>query len=87
MTVIILSGPLPGLFIGFALYFVNKSMPNETVKMLANVFIFLNLFNLLPIYPLDGGRLLENLFIRNNYGIRLVFTNQSTHCCLISLTG
>jgi Zn-dependent protease len=89
MTVIILSGPLPGLFIGFALYFVNKSMPNETVKMLANVFIFLNLFNLLPIYPLDGGRLLENLFIRNNYGIRLVFTILSIMFLLIVivLTG
>lgn len=74
MSVIILAGPLPGLLIGFALYFVNRSIGNETVKMLANTFIFLNLFNLLPIYPLDGGRFLENLFIRNNYGIRLVFT-------------
>lgn len=74
MSIIVLAGPLPGLFIGFALYFINKSFNNESVKMLANTFIFLNLFNLLPIYPLDGGRFLENLFIRNNYGIRLVFT-------------
>lgn len=74
MSVIILSGPLPGLFLGFVLYFLNRQMPNENVKMLANTFIFLNLFNLLPIYPLDGGRFLENLFINNNYGIRLVFT-------------
>ncbi len=74
MSIIVLAGPLPGLFIGFALYFLNKSFNNESVKMLANTFIFLNLFNLLPIYPLDGGRFLENLFIRNNYGIRMVFT-------------
>jgi hypothetical protein len=57
--------------------------------MLANTFVYLNLFNLLPIYPLDGGRFLENLFIRNNYGIRLVFTIISVLFLagLIILTG
>ncbi len=74
MSIILLAGPLPGLIVGYVLYFVNRSIPNETLKMLANTFIFINLFNLLPIYPLDGGRLLETLFIKNNYGIRLVFT-------------
>ena len=44
---------------------------------------------MIPIYPLDGGRLLENLFIRNNYGIRLVFTILSVLflVILISLSG
>ncbi len=74
MSIILLAGPLPGLCIGYALFFVNREMPNDTLKLLGNTFIFINLFNLLPIYPLDGGRLLETLFIKNNYGIRLVFT-------------
>lgn len=74
MSIILLAGPVPGIIIGTALYILNKSYPNDTLKMLANVFIFINIFNLLPIYPLDGGRLLENLFIKNNHGIRLVFT-------------
>lgn len=74
MSIIILAGPLPGIIIGTVLYILDKSNPNETVKMLANVFIFINIFNLFPVYPLDGGRLLENLFIKNNHGIRLVFT-------------
>jgi stage IV sporulation protein FB len=74
MSIIILAGPIPGIIIGTVLYVINKTNPNETLKMLANVFIFINIFNLLPIYPLDGGRLLENLFIKNNHGIRLVFT-------------
>lgn len=89
MSIILLAGPLPGLFIGFGLYFLNKELHNESLKMLANTFIFLNLFNLLPIYPLDGGRFLENLFIRNNYGIRLVFTVISILILfsLIVLTG
>ena len=67
MSIIILAGPVPGIIIGTALYIINRNYNNETLKMLSNVFIFINIFNLLPIYPLDGGRLLENLFIKNNY--------------------
>lgn len=74
MSIIILAGPVPGIIIGTLLYILNKEYPNDTLRMLANVFIFINVFNLLPVFPLDGGRLLENLFIRNNHGIRMVFT-------------
>jgi Zn-dependent protease len=74
MSIIILAGPVPGLIIGVGLYIMNSSLHNESIKMLANVFLFINFFNLLPIYPLDGGRFLENLFIRTNFGIRMVFT-------------
>lgn len=89
MTIIILAGPVPGIIIGTVLFMLNKANPNETVRMLANVFIFINIFNLLPIYPLDGGRLLENLFIKNNHGIRLVFTILSILflITIITLTG
>ncbi|HWY10968.1 MAG TPA: site-2 protease family protein [Bacteroidia bacterium] len=89
MSIIILAGPVPGILIGTALYIINKTYPYETLKMLANVFIFINIFNLIPIYPLDGGRLLENLFIKNNYGIRLAFTILSVLflVILISLSG
>jgi Zn-dependent protease len=86
MTLIILAGPVPGIIIGTVLYILNKSRPNETVHMLANVFIFINIFNLLPIFPLDGGRLLENLFIKNNHGIRLVFTILSILFLIILIT-
>jgi len=51
LSFIILAGPLPGLIIACALYFLN----------------------LLPIYPLDGGRIMETLFFKQNYYIRLVF--------------
>lgn len=73
LSIIILAGPLPGVIIGSILFYVNQDLNNATVKMLANCFLFLNLFNLLPIYPLDGGRIIETLFIKQNYYIRLVF--------------
>lgn len=73
LSIIILAGPLPGLIIACILYYFNKDLKSDTVKMLANCFLFINLFNLSPIYPLDGGRIVETLFFKQNYYIRLVF--------------
>jgi Zn-dependent protease len=86
MSIIILAGPVPGIIIGTILYMINKEYSNDTLRMLANVFIFINIFNLLPVYPLDGGRLLENLFIKNNHGIRLVFTILSITFLILLIT-
>lgn len=74
MTVVILAGPIPGMVIGFCLLLTDLYHPNERLHMLGNIFFWLNLFNLLPFVPLDGGRLLETLFIRDRHIIRLVFT-------------
>jgi Zn-dependent protease len=80
MSIVILAGPLPGIIIGFGLFLINLNYPNEQLAMLANIFLFLNLFNLLPFMPLDGGRLIEVLFLRQNHTIRTVFT-------IISIVG
>ncbi len=74
MTIVILAGPLPGMIIGFCLLLSTIYYPNERIEMLGNIFFILNLFNLLPFVPLDGGRLLETLFINHNHTIRVVFT-------------
>ena len=72
MSIIILAGPLPGIIFGSLLLYVYGTH-NETIANLAYTFLLLNVFNLLPFYPLDGGRLLETLFSRDNFTIRLVF--------------
>lgn len=74
MSIVILAGPVPGIIIGFCLFMVNFIYPSQPLMMLANIFLFLNLFNLLPFMPLDGGRLIEVLFLKQNHNIRIVFT-------------
>jgi stage IV sporulation protein FB len=74
MVVVILAGPVPGIIIGFCLLMSTVYYPSARIEMLGNIFFFLNLFNLLPFMPLDGGRLLETLFITQNHIIRVIFT-------------
>lgn len=73
LSLIILAGPVPGIIIGSVLYLLNQQIQNETIKMLANSFLYINLLNCLPFYPLDGGRLIETLFFKQNHLIRLIF--------------
>jgi len=74
LSLIILGGPVPGIIIGTVLYWLNRDWDNSTVQMLANTFLVINLLNSLPVYPLDGGRLIETLFFKDNHVIRLVFS-------------
>jgi stage IV sporulation protein FB len=80
LCLIILAGPIPGLLIGTLLYYFNRELQHDTLKMMANAFLIINLLNLLPFYPLDGGRLIETLFFKQNHIIRLVFGLISIIC-------
>jgi len=73
LSIIILAGPVPGIIIGSLIYYFNLNLQNDTLKMLANSFLIINLLNCLPFYPLDGGRLIETLFFKQNHVLRLVF--------------
>jgi stage IV sporulation protein FB len=73
LSLIILGGPVPGIIIGCILYWLNQDIHHPTLTMLTNSFLVINLLNCLPFYPLDGGRLIETLFFKENHVIRLVF--------------
>lgn len=77
-AIILLAGPIPGVIIGTALYFIDAAYGGliwwgVSVYTISLLFIFLNLFNLLPIYPLDGGQLLNRVFLDEEGYISRIF--------------
>lgn len=72
-VIILLSGPLPGVIIGLIIYYFGLRDQNEFLLRTSNIFILLNLFNLLPVMPLDGGRVLKSMFFENNEIISKIF--------------
>jgi Zn-dependent protease len=73
LSFIILGGPVPGIVIGCVLMWLNRDWQNDNIKMLYQTFLVINLLNCLPFHPLDGGRLVETLFFKENFVIRLAF--------------
>lgn len=59
--IVLLAGPLPGLLLALALT-VTGNAQGRWLHPLVWVLVFLNLFNLLPALPLDGGRIVQALF-------------------------
>ncbi len=77
-SVILLAGPVPGIILGIILhllapYFTNDVFDLYTLDKVAWILIYLNLFNLLPVYPLDGGQLLNRLFLGDSQIIGKIF--------------
>jgi Zn-dependent protease len=77
-----LSGPLVGLSSGILLL-VLYTMTNQKSFWSYSLFaIIINYFNLLPLYPLDGGRFLNVVLFNRNYRIEFYF-KLLTSCALL----
>ncbi|MEO6541042.1 MAG: site-2 protease family protein [Ferruginibacter sp.] len=77
-SIVLLAGPLPGIMIGSVLFMLYKSsMYDPWMYGFSIGFFFINLINLLPIYPLDGGRLLKIIFLNNSKILSNIFTGLS----------
>jgi Zn-dependent protease len=78
-AIILLAGPMPGIIIGIILllvsnnHFVEDFYHIDLLKWTARLLIFLNILNLLPIYPLDGGQLLNRLFLDESRLVEKIF--------------
>lgn len=81
-----LAGPLPGLILGVFLAIIFKDASYSTwVKQASWILICLNLFNLLPIYPLDGGQIIDILLFSRFPYSDVVF--KALGAVIISLLG
>jgi Zn-dependent protease len=62
---VLLAGPLPGIFLACALWvWAPDFSRSDFGSEVAWVLFGLNFLNLLPIFPLDGGRVVDALFLR-----------------------
>jgi Zn-dependent protease len=67
-AIILLAGPLPGILIGTIFYLLDRNNHGQylfdiSYTQIGWFFIILNLINLFPVYPLDGGQLLNRVFL------------------------
>jgi len=72
-AIILLAGPVPGIFLGIILHFLSVHMDDGFLEKVAWIMIFLNVLNLLPVYPLDGGQLLHRLFLDDYNSLGKIF--------------
>ncbi len=79
---VLLAGPLPGLLLAIVcLRLAVAGLPSEAFWMqLGAVALVLNLFNLLPFTPLDGGQIVETFVFAGRPRARAVFYVVSAVC-------
>jgi Zn-dependent protease len=66
--IVLLLGPVPGIVLGVGLAFAYRAYPSSWLFEIGLLLVILNAFNLLPLLPMDGGRLFHLvLFSRNRY--------------------
>ena len=67
------AGPFPGVAIGTAVMYYAAEIQNEWLMNLGFLFLLLNIINLLPLDPLDGGQMFKLLFRKNNEFFLMIF--------------
>lgn len=68
---VIAAGPYPGIILGISLLFLAQNMQHSGLLKLSFLFLFLNVVNLLPLDPLDGGQFFK-LFVRRKRDLFLL---------------
>ena len=76
-------GPFPGILIGAALFYFSLSFHQGWMVDMGILFLFLNILNLIPIDPLDGGQLF-NLLLHKRQDLFLLIFSFGSSLALIS---
>ena len=71
--IVALAGPVPGLIIGTSILYIGLSFHSYWMVELAALFLLLNIVNLFPLDPLDGGQLFKLLVRKRTEIFLMVF--------------
>lgn len=85
--IIAVSGPITNFIIAFVCYFFEISLFNISTEFIVFSNLLIGFFNLIPIYPLDGGRIIKGILhiitgLKNSYK----YTNILSNVTVIFLT-
>lgn len=71
---VLIAGPFPGIVIGFTLFVLLASHPEYVwLSEVAVLFLVLNIINLLPLDPLDGGQMFKLFVKKGNELFLMIF--------------
>ena len=71
---VLIAGPFPGMIIGFTLFVLLASNPDYVwLSEVAVLFLVLNIINLLPLDPLDGGQMFKLFVKKGNELFLMIF--------------
>jgi hypothetical protein len=72
-AIVLLLGPLPGIALGLVLGAVCMFYDSAALRSAATMLVSINGFNLLPLMPLDGGRVLHLIIFSRQRHIEALF--------------
>ncbi len=72
-VIVSLMGPLPGIFLGGALGIAGMIKGSQAMIQVALMAVILNGLQLLPVLPLDGGRVVHAILFSRNHWLDAVF--------------
>lgn len=82
--IIVLAGPIPGIIIGSAFLFGYQfGGLHQMFLIYGLVFVALNVLNLIPVDPLDGGKLFEMLFFSFSDFAKVLFNGISSAALIL----